>query len=526
MTPDAPVVLDKPPPTPVDVATPRPPMKVGRFVLFLLLLGSLFLLPYVLQSPLQVEKLNRYLTLALFALSVDLIWGYTGLLTLGHGLYFGIGAYFVAYSLSLQGANLRDRGPEFRYHNGPDMGLTRFMFQGQLNEVPAWIAPLVNPYLAIFLAVAVPTVLAALFGWVVFRRRIKGVYFSLITQALVYAMFTLVSNQRSYTGGVDGQPGLPALEIFGFSFSNRNHLNLVITITVCLFGVLSYLIVHSKFGKILTAIRDNEFRVQALGYDTAMYKTFIFAFAGLMAGVAGALYTTSIRSIGPDRFSIEESIVVVIFVAGGGRGTLFGPILGALLIGFGQDKISSLGEVAFPADLLNWLNLEDEIVESAGVWFRPNFTKLWPIILGGLFVGVVLFLPDGIVGGITRLGRSMKRIVIPSKPTVAMRSQTNDQARPIIDVRDLTVDFSGFKASTSSTSRSTAASCASSSANGARQDDAARRHHRQVRPGKDACFPARSARGRRSIRCSEGNPHGSAWAEFRRRTSSKPVGVG
>jgi urea transport system permease protein len=412
MTPDAPVVN----------SGLRPRRHVGRFLLFAAFLGSLFLLPMVIQSPLQVEKLNRFLTLALFALSVDLIWGYTGLLSLGQGLYFGLGAYLVAYSLNLQGANIRDRGAEYRYYCGPDMGLTEFMFQGQLNNVPEWLAPLVNPYLALFLAVFVPTLVAGVFGWCVFRRRIKGVYFSLITQALVYAMFTLVSNQRSYTGGVDGQPGLPHLEIFGFAFSNRNHLNLLITSVLCLFGILSYLIVHSKFGKILTAIRDNEFRVQALGYDTALYKTFIFAFAGMMAGVAGALYTTSIRSIGPDRFSIEESIVVVIFVAGGGRGTLFGPILGALLIGFGQDKISSLGEVAFPRDLLNWLNLEDYIVESAGVWFRPNFTKLWPIILGGLFVGIVLLLPDGIVGGVTRLGRRLSRLVLRQPSPVVFNS--------------------------------------------------------------------------------------------------------
>ncbi|HZZ82725.1 MAG TPA: hypothetical protein VFE62_29775 [Gemmataceae bacterium] len=409
MTPDAPTQTTFATQT-LKPTNPRPPRHIGRFLLFAAFLGSLFLLPMVIQSPLQIEKLNRFLTLALFALSVDLIWGYTGLLSLGQGLYFGIGAYLVAYSLNLQGANMRDRGPEYRYWYGPDMGLTEFMFQGQLNEVPSLLAPLVNPYLAIFLAVAIPTLLAGLFGYVVFRRRIKGVYFSLITQALVYAMFTLVSNQRSYTGGVDGQPGLPHLELFGFAFRDRRDLNLMITVILVLFGILSYLIVHSKFGKILTAIRDNEFRVQALGYDTSMYKTFIYAFAGFMAGIAGALYVSSIRSIGPQVFSIEDSIVVVIFVAGGGRGTLFGPILGTLLIGFGQDRISSMGDVAIPTDLLNWLNLEDEIVEAAGTWCKLNFTRLWPIVLGTLFVTIVLFLPDGIVGGLVRLGNWIARL--------------------------------------------------------------------------------------------------------------------
>lgn len=416
MTPDAPTAELHTPVTRSAVAISQPSHR-GRLILFLAFLGCLFVPPYLVDSPLQVEKLNRFLTLALFALSVDLIWGYTGLLSLGQGLYFGLGAYFVAYSLNLQKANLRDQNP--RYEFGPDMGLTEFMFQGQLNAVPAWIAPLINPYLAIFLAVAIPTLLAGLFGWVVFRRRIKGVYFSLITQALVYAMFTLVSNQRSYTGGVDGQPGLPHLEVFGFEFKSRDDLNVLVTITLCVFGLLSYLIVHSKFGKILTAIRDNEFRVQALGYDTPMYKTFIFSFAGLMAGVAGALYVCAIRSIGPDRFSIEESILVVVFVAGGGRGTLFGPILGALLIGFGQDKISSLGETAIPADFLKWLNLDDPIVDAFGTWVTLNFTKLWPIILGLLFIGIVLLLPDGIVGGIVRLSQWVKRLALPNKKSAA-----------------------------------------------------------------------------------------------------------
>jgi urea transport system permease protein len=422
MTHDAPVLESNVPTANSSAPGMKPPRSYGRILIYVALLGSLFLLPFVFSSPLQVEKLNRFLTLALFAVSVDLIWGYTGLLSLGQGLYFGIGAYFVAYSLSLQRANMRDRGPESRYFLGGDMGLPEFMFQGQLNEVPAGIAPLVSPYLAIFLAVAVPTLLAGAFGWIVFRRRIKGVYFSLITQALVYAMFTLVKNQRSYTGGVDGQPGLPHLEIFGFAFRNQLHLNLLITITLCFFALLSYALVHSKFGKILTAIRDNEFRVQALGYDTAMYKTFVFALAGLMAGAAGALYCCSIRSIGPDRFSIEESILVVIFVAGGGRGTLFGPILGTLVISFGQDKVSSMGEVVFPGDFLRWLQLDDDIVASAGAWFSLNFTKLWPILLGALFVVIVLFLPDGIVGGLFRLSKWLKRIVLREKRSVAAES--------------------------------------------------------------------------------------------------------
>lgn len=360
----------------------------GRFVVFLVLLGCLYSPAFFLDPFYRLPQFNRFLALALFALSVDLIWGYTGLLSLGQGLYFGIGGYFIAYSLKLQKAALDAGNPAFsRYDWGPDMAMTDYMFQGQLNEVPLLIRPLINIYTAGFLAVLVPTLVATFFGWIVFRSGIKGVYFSLVTQALVFAVFTIISTQRSYTGGVDGQPGLANLELFEFEFKNYFHLNLVIVTILCFFALLSFFLIQSKFGKILTAIRDNEFRVTALGYDTAMYKAFVFAFAGLMAGVAGALSVCATKSAGPQFFSIEESITVVIFVAVGGRGTLIGPILGALLVSVGQDRINS------------------------------EFTQAWPIILGCLFIAVVVFLPDGIVGGLTRAAKWFNRPALDPEPT-------------------------------------------------------------------------------------------------------------
>ena len=353
--------------------------QLGRLTLFVLFLACLYVPAFFLDPFYRLPQFNRFLAArALFALSVDLIWGYTGLLSLGQGLYFGLGGYFVAYSLKLQKAAL-DAGFD-RYDWGPGMAMPDYMFQGQLNQVPMLIRPLINIYLALFLAVIVPTLVAALFGGIVFRRRIKGVYFSLITQALLYAFFTIVSTQRSYTGGVDGQPNLANLEVFGIEFKNYFHLNMVIVSLLCLFALVSYFLIQSKFGKILTAIRDNEYRVMALGYDTAMYKTFVFAFAGMMAGVAGVLSVCSTKSAGPQFFSIEESITVVIYVAIGGRGTLVGPILGALLVTVGQDRINA------------------------------EFTQAWPIILGCLFIGVVLFLPDGIVGGLMNLFGFLRRI--------------------------------------------------------------------------------------------------------------------
>ena len=363
--------------TPVDLLVPRAATRGAywRLALFVLFLAALFLPGFYMDPGFRLPKFNRFMALALYALSVDLIWGYTGLLSLGQGLYFGIGGYLVGYSLILQKAALEEGNP--RYAFGPDMALPPFMFQNRLTEVPTWIAPLIDIWTAVGLAVLLPMMIAAAFGWVVFQRRIKGVYFSLITQAVVLAVFHLVTNQMPYTGGEGGLYNLAIMELFGQEFKPFP-MYLLITGVVVFFALICYALMNSKMGKILTAIRDNEFRVMALGYNTAMYKTFIFALAGLMAGLAGALFVAANRTAGPTFFSIGESIEVVIFVAVGGRGTLAGAIPGALLVSEGKDLINE------------------------------KFRDIWPIILGSLFVSVVLFLPEGILGGIPRLFKFLR----------------------------------------------------------------------------------------------------------------------
>jgi urea transport system permease protein len=358
-----------------------------RLVFFLLFLASLFLplldagreKPLFFDPAYRLPQFNRFMALALFALSVDMIWGYTGLLSLGHGLYFGMGAYIVAWSLKLQKAAMdasEATDPRVdRYILSPGV-MPDYMMQCRLDAVPDWIAPLIDIRLALALAIIIPTIFAFAFGWVVFKRRIKGVYFSLITQALVLAFFHLVSNQRPYTGGVDGQNTLAGLDLFGIDFDDAangsKYMFRLVTGVLVVFAFLCYVLVRSKFGKILTAIRDNEFRVMALGYNSAMFKTFVFALSGLMAALAGALFVAANQTASPTFFSINDSIEVVIFVAVGGRGTLVGPILGALLVNWGKDYVNT----------------------AFSVW--------WPVVLGGLFVAVVLFLPEGIIGGVPR----------------------------------------------------------------------------------------------------------------------------
>jgi urea transport system permease protein len=318
---------------------------------------------------------TRYLALALFALSVDLVWGYTGLLTLGQGVFFGLGAYAVGYSLKLQAAATKAGKPLVA---APDMALPDFMEYCRLEAVPGWIAPLINVWLALAVAVLLPALVAAAFGFVTFWRRIKGVYFSLITQALLLAVFTLVDNQQPYTGGRVGMVKLAKLDLFGHRFVGLS-LYLLIASVLSACTLLCFALMQGKVGKVMTAIRDSEYRALSLGYNTALYKTFVFALAGALAGLAGALYVSALGTAGPDRFGITFSLEVVVFVAVGGRGTLIGAVLGAILVSLASTYVNDVSG------------------------------RAWPFILGGLFILAVVFLPEGLVGWVSRLPSRLRR---------------------------------------------------------------------------------------------------------------------
>jgi urea transport system permease protein len=369
------------PPVLTTTIAPNPQTTLSRWFgrLGIVLFIALLFTPGVLLADDRywLPLFTRYMALALFAVSLDLVWGYTGLLSLGQGLYFGMGAYVVGYSLKLQKAALEAGKP---FIPGPDMALPDFMAYCRLDAVPSWIAPLINIYVALPLAVLLPTVAAAAFGYVTFRRRIKGVYFALITQALVLAVFTLVVNQQPYTGGVVGMNNLAKLTLFGHRFTGPSLFYL--TTAVLAASLLACLwLVRGKFGKILTGIRDSEYRVLALGYDTAVYKTFVFALAGGLAGLAGALYVAGLGTTGPDTLSIVFSIQVVILVAVGGRGTLLGAVLGAVLVSFAETYIND-----------NYNEVFRKYLHGEG----------WPLLMGGLFVLVVVFLPEGLLGGFNK----------------------------------------------------------------------------------------------------------------------------
>jgi urea transport system permease protein len=380
---------------------------------------------------------TRVMALAIFALATDLVWGYTGLLSLGQGLYFGLGAYAVAYSLKMKQAAMEADLPP----GTPAM--PDFMVWCRLAKVPDWIAPLTNIWTALALAILAPTLLAMQFGLFTFRPRLRtrgallsslavflvamapmaywwkapllahpltalfvalllptlllvglvipgarigGVYFSLVTQALLLAVFLLVDNQQPYTGGRVGMPYLAHLELFGHDFRDLKEMYWLVTGSLAVCFLLCLWLVHSKFGKVLTAIRDSETRTLALGYNSAMYKTFVFALAGAMSGFAGALYTATQRTVGPTEvLDIGFSIEIVILVAVGGRGTLIGAVLGTVLVIMGKTYVNN------------------------------EYKQGWPLILGGLFVMVVLFLPEGIVGWLRQTPLRVQKLLFRNR---------------------------------------------------------------------------------------------------------------
>jgi urea transport system permease protein len=306
-------------------------------------------------SGYELSLLGRFLAFAILALGMSLIWGTGGILSLGQGLFFGLGGYALAMHLKLAAA-------------GPGQ-MPDFMQWSGLAATPWWWEPFRNPAFTLGAVVVLPGVAAMVLAYLVFRRRISGPYFAIITQALVLAAATLIISQQAYTGGFNGLTSFS--DVFGFRLTDPHTQLGLYWITLGILAVtftgLRYLL-QSRFGKLLLAIRDGENRVRFLGYNPLPFKVLAFAIAGALAGISGALVTLSIGDISPAMFGVVPSIEMVIWVAVGGRDSLFGAILGTLVVNFGKDWISS----AFPS--------------------------LWLYVVGALFVLVVTAAPRGLVG--------------------------------------------------------------------------------------------------------------------------------
>ena len=332
--------------------------------------GGLLLLaavaPFVF-SAYDLNLLGRFLALSLTAMGLVILWGEGGVLSLGQGVFFGLGGYALAMHLKLAALSGGDTMPDFMVWSG-------------LTKLPAWWGVLGNPFTALAGVVVAPAVFAAGFSWLVFRRRIGGVYFALITQALALAFATLLISQQAYTGGFNGLTDFKTL--FGIDLTSAGAakgLYWITLVIVALAFVAVRLLLASRFGKILRATRDGANRVRFLGYDPAPYKVIAFTVAAVLSGVSGALFTLHSGNISPALVGVAPSIEMVIWVAVGGRASLGGAIAGALLVNFAKDKISTV---------------------------LPAF---WLYALGALFIIVVTVAPRGLAGLVEGLNLKPRR---------------------------------------------------------------------------------------------------------------------
>ncbi|OUR70003.1 urea ABC transporter permease subunit UrtC [Arcobacter sp. 31_11_sub10_T18] len=316
-------------------------------------------------STYTVTLLGKYLAFALLALALDLVWGYLGILSLGHGAFFSLGAYCMGMYLMRQ---IGDRGV---YGNAE---LPDFMVFMNIKELPWFWYGFDSFFITAFLIALVPALLAFVFGYLAFRSRVTGVYLSIITQALTYALMLAFFRNDMGFGGNNGLTDFK--DILGFNLqSDTTRVSLLMISFFALF--MGYLIckfiINSKLGRVCIAIRDAESRVRFIGYKVEQYKLFIFIVSAILAGIAGALYVPQVGIINPGVFSPLFSIELVIWVAIGGRGTLYGAIIGAFIVNY------------------------------ASTYFTSALPEVWLYALGGLFVVSTLYLPKGVVGIVTKI---------------------------------------------------------------------------------------------------------------------------
>ena len=315
-------------------------------------------------SAYTVTLLGKYLCYALLAVAVDLVWGYMGILSLGHAAFFALGGYCLGMYL------MRQIGTRGVYG---DPLLPDFMVFLNWKELPWYWHGFDSFGFAVLMVMVIPGLLAFIFGWFAFRSRVSGVYLSIITQALTYALMLAFFRNEMGFGGNNGLTDFK--DVLGFSLQAEG-TRIVLFMLSALALATGYLacrwLVSTRMGRVLVAIRDSEDRARFLGYRVERVKTLVFAFSAILAGVAGALYVPQVGIINPGEFAPINSIEAVIWVAIGGRGTLVGAVIGAVLVNFAKS------------------------------WLTGALPEIWLFALGGLFVAVTLFLPRGLMGLVRR----------------------------------------------------------------------------------------------------------------------------
>lgn len=318
--------------------------------------------PAVLDS-FRLNLFGKYLTYAFVAIGLALCWGAGGILSLGQGVFFGLGGYCMAMFLKLEASTPENTAIQ------STPGIPDFMDWNQLTELPIWWQPFYSLTFALVAVVMVPVIFAFIIGFAMFTRRVGGVYFAIITQAFAAILTILIIGQQGYTGGVNGITDLRTL--LGWDIrTDEAKTTLYFVNGVLLFAVLfvAQYVRKSKLGRLLIAMRDQEDRVRFSGYNVANFKIFVFCLGAAFAGIGGAMFTLQVGFMSPTLVGIVPSIEMVIFCAVGGRLSILGAVYGALLV--------------------NW----------AKTTFSEAFPELWLLGLGGLFIAVVMFFPNGLAG--------------------------------------------------------------------------------------------------------------------------------
>lgn len=334
--------------------------QLGSFLLLALVLLVVF--PLGLDT-FRLNLVGKYLTYAFVALGLVMLWGHAGILSLGQGVFFGLGGYMMAMFLKLEASDPIST----KIQSTP--GIPDFMDWNQLTELPLWWVPFKSFPFAVAAVVLVPMLLAFIVSFAMFKRRVGGVYFAIITQAVALVLTVLIIGQQGYTGGVNGITDLKTL--LGWDIRTDGH-RLVLYYVCCVLLLGSVLLCRwvqkSKLGTLLLAMRDKEDRVRFSGYDVAMFKVFAFCLAAGISAIGGAMFTLQVGFMSPSFVGIVPSIEMVIFAAVGGRMSLVGAIYGALLVNFGK------------------------------TYFSESAPDLWLFLMAALFIGVTMAFPDGLAG--------------------------------------------------------------------------------------------------------------------------------
>ncbi|WP_428030697.1 urea ABC transporter permease subunit UrtC [Ancylobacter sp.] len=337
----------------------RPQDMIGIAVLAFLLI---VILPLTLDN-FRLQFVGKYLTYAFVALGLVLCWGYAGILSLGQGVFFGLGGYCMAMFLKLESSSVEAT----KIQTTP--GIPDFMDWNQITELPYMWQPFNSLTLTIIAVILVPALFAFIVGFAMFKRRVGGVYFAIITQALAAIMTILIIGQQGYTGGINGITDLRTLNGWDIRTDSAKTILYFVCVALLIACILiAYFVKSSKLGRILVAMRDKEDRVRFSGYDVANFKVFVFCLAASLSAIGGAMFTLQVGFMSPSFVGIVPSIEMVIYAAVGGRLSILGAIYGTLLV--------------------NW----------AKTSFSESFPELWLFGLGGLFIAVVLIFPNGIAG--------------------------------------------------------------------------------------------------------------------------------